>query len=31
MLNAILPVLLIILLGVAIRRYGWLPEAFSRR
>lgn len=28
MLNAILPVLLIILLGVAIRRYGWLPEAF---
>ena len=28
MVNAILPVLLIIALGVAIRRYGWLPEAF---
>ncbi|MTV37340.1 AEC family transporter [Duganella radicis] len=28
MLNAILPVFLIILLGVAIRRYGWLPDAF---
>lgn len=28
MLNAILPVFLIIVLGVAIRRYGWLPEAF---
>lgn len=28
MLDAILPVFLIILLGVAIRRYGWLPEAF---
>ena len=28
MLNAILPVLLIILLGVAIRRRAWLPEAF---
>lgn len=28
MVNAILPVLLIIALGVAIRRFGWLPEAF---
>lgn len=28
MTNAILPVLLIIALGVAIRRYGWLPPAF---
>jgi predicted permease len=28
MLNAILPVFLIILLGVAIRHYEWLPEAF---
>ncbi|KQQ35960.1 hypothetical protein ASF61_07000 [Duganella sp. Leaf126] len=28
MVNAIVPVLLIIALGVAIRRYGWLPEAF---
>lgn len=28
MLAAIIPVFLIILLGVAIRRYAWLPEAF---
>lgn len=28
MLNAILPVLLIIVLGAAIRRYDWLPAAF---
>ena len=28
MVNAILPVLLIIALGVAIRRFGWLSEAF---
>ncbi|MBV8470274.1 MAG: AEC family transporter [Burkholderiaceae bacterium] len=28
MLDAILPVFLIILLGVAIRHYEWLPEAF---
>jgi predicted permease len=28
MLDAILPVFLVILLGVAIRHYGWLPEAF---